>query len=208
MPSVDENIENLSRAILSEARGETEHVKADAQAKADEIRKRAQEQADAERKSILDRASQEAERLRSQAIATAQLKARSSELAHREKLLERAFKVVRQKLPDVQKRADYAQVASALIREGLEQLNSQKVQIRADKTTQKVLTPQILDELSKECHAQLTLGAPLEQGTGVILDAEGGHLTFDNTFETRLSRLQSRLRPATFQILMGETPHE
>ena len=205
MATVDENIENLSRAILSEARGETEHVKADAQSKADEIRKRAQEQADAERKAILDKASQEAERLRSQAIATAQLKARSSELAHREKLLERAFKVVRQKLPEVQKRADYQQVVAALVREGLEQLSAPKVQVRADAATQKVLTPQLLDELSKECHVQLTVGKPLEQGTGVILDAEGGHLTFDNTFETRLSRLQSRLRPATFQILMGES---
>src|SRR5512140_3034918 len=132
MATVEENIENLSRAILSEARGETEHVKADAQSKADEIRKRAQEQADAERKAILDKASQEAERLRSQAIATAQLKARSSELAHREKLLERAFKVVRQKLPEVQKRADYQQIVAALIREGLEQLSAPKVQVRAD----------------------------------------------------------------------------
>lgn len=205
MPTVDENIENLSRAILGEARGETERVKADAEAKADEIRKRAQEQADAERKSIMNQASQEAERLRSQAIATAQLKARSSELAHREKLLERAFKQVKQKLPEVQKRADYNQIVAGLIREGLEQLNAPKVQIRADKATQATLTPKLLEELSKECHAQLALGQPLEQGTGVILDAEGGHLTFDNTFETRLSRLQTRLRPATFQILMGES---
>ncbi len=205
MATVDENIENLSRAILSEARGETEHVKADAQAKADEIRKRAQEQADAERKAILDQASQEAERLRSQALATAQLKARSSELAHREKLLDRAFKVVKQKLPDVQKRPDYDQIVAGLLREGLEQLDAPKVQIRADKVTQKALTSQMLDQLSKECNAQLTVGEPLEQGTGVILNAEGGHLTFDNTFETRLSRLQSRLRPATYQILMGES---
>ncbi len=205
MATVDENIENLSRAILSEARGETEHVKADAQAKAEEIRKRAQEQADAERKAILDQASQEAERLRSQALATAQLKARSSELAHREKLLDRAFKAVKQKLPDVQKRPDYDQIVAGLVREGLEQLDAPKVQIRADKATQRVLTPQLLDQLSKECHAQLTMGEPLEQGTGVILNAEGGHLTFDNTFETRLSRLQSRLRPATYQILMGES---
>jgi vacuolar-type H+-ATPase subunit E/Vma4 len=112
---------------------------------------------------------------------------------------------VKQQLPDVQKRADYDQVVAALVREGLEQLDAPKVQIRADKATQKVLTPQLLEQLSKECNAQLTLGQPLEQGTGVVLDAEGGHLTFDNTFETRLSRLQSRLRPATFQILMGES---
>ncbi len=207
MPTVDESIQGLSRAILDEARGETEHVKADAQAKAGEIRKQAQEQADAERKSILAQASQESERLRSQAIATAQLKARSSELAHREKLLDRAFKSVRQQLPEVQKRHDYEQIVAGLMREGLEQLNSGKVEIHADKATQKVLTPKLLDELSKECHAELSLGRPLEQGIGVVLDAEGGHLTFDNTFETRLSRLQGRLRPATFQILMGES-HE
>lgn len=205
MPSVDESIQGLSKAILDEARGETEHVKSDAQAKADEIRKRAQEQADAERKTILDRASQEADRLRSQALATAQLKARSSELAHREKLLDRTFKAVRQKLPELQKRPDYDQIVYELVREGLEQLNSDKVEVRADKTTQKALTPALLERLGKECHAQLTLGKPLEQGTGVVLDAAGGHLTFDNTFETRLSRLQSRLRPATYQILMGES---
>ncbi len=205
MPSVEENIQGLSRAILDEARGETERVKSDAQAKADEIRKRAQEQADAERKSILDKASQEAERLHSQAVATAQLKARSSELAHREKLLDRAFKAVKQQLPELQKRPDYELIVAGLVREGLDQLKSEKAEIHADKATQKFLTPKMLDELSKECHTELSVGKPLEQGTGVVIDAAGGHLTFDNTFETRLSRLQGRLRPATFQILMGES---
>lgn len=205
MASVDEDIQGLQRAILDEARGETEHVKADAQSKAEAIRQRAQEQAGAERTAILEQASQEAERLHSQALATAQLKARSSELAHREKLLERVFKSVKQRLMELQKRPDYDQIVYGLVHEGLEQLNSTKVEIHADPGTQKVLTPQLLEKLSKECHAELSVGQPLEQGTGVVLDAAGGHLTFDNTFETRLNRLQSRLRPATFQILMGES---
>ena len=205
MATVDENIENLSQAILSEARGETEQVKADAQSKAEEIRKRAREQAEAERKATLDQASAEADRLRSQALATAQLKARSSELAHREKLLERAFKAVRQQLPQLQKRPDYSEVVADLIREGLDQLKTDKVEVRADKVTEKVLTSQFLDELSKATHEQFSLGRTLEQGTGVTLAAADGHLFFDNTFETRLSRLQSRLRPAAFQILMGES---
>lgn len=205
MATVDENIENLSQAILSEARGETEQVKADAQSKAEEIRKRAREQAEAERKATLDQASAEADRLRSQALATAQLKARSSELAHREKLLERAFKAVRQQLPQLQKRPDYSEVVADLIREGLDQLKTDKVEVRADKVTEKVLTGQYLDELSKSTHVQFSLGKTLEQGTGVTLAAADGHLFFDNTFETRLSRLQSRLRPAAFQILMGES---
>jgi vacuolar-type H+-ATPase subunit E/Vma4 len=205
MATVDENIEDLSQAILSEARGETEQVKADAQAKAEDIRRRAQEQADAERKAILDQARAESNRLRSQAIATAQLKARSSELAHREKLLDRAFKAVRQQLPEVQKRPDYDQILAGLIREGVEQLKSDKVEIRADKTSQKLLTSQFLDEISKATHVQLSVGKPLEQGTGVVLDAADGHLHFDNTFETRMDRFQTRLRPGAFQVLMGES---
>lgn len=205
MASVDENIASLSRAILSEANQEVEQVKAGADAKAEDILRRAREQAESERKAILDQAMQESARLRSQAIATAQLKARSSELAHREKLLERVFKSVRQQLPEVQKRPDYGQIVADLIREGLEQLQADKVTVRADKATQKVLTSATLDDIAKASHAQLTLGQPLEQGTGVVLDADGGHLHFDNTFETRLSRLQSGLRPAMFQILMGES---
>ena len=205
MASLEENIQNLSQAILNEARGETEQVKADAQAKADAIRKRAQEQAAAESKSILEQAAAEAERLRSQALATAQLKARSSELAHREVLLERVFKSVRQQLADLQKRPDYETIVAALIREALDQLNTNAAVIRADKNTQRVLTDKFLEDLSKATGVQLSLGQTLEQGTGVVLDAASGHLHFDNTFETRLSRMQSRLRPAAFQILMGES---
>ncbi len=205
MATVDENIATLERAILGEARTETEQVKANAQAKAEEIRRRAQEQADNERKGILDQASQQATRLRSQALSTAQLKARSSELAHREKLLERVFKSVKQKLPELQKRPEYDKIVAGLIREGLTQLGPGQVQIRADKQTQQVLTSAFLDEIAKSTHTNLTVGKPLEQGTGVILETEGGHLTFDNTFETRLSRLQGGLRPEIFKILMGES---
>src|SRR5215210_2336337 len=84
-----EDIEMLERAILTEAQDESEQIKAEAKAKVEAIRARAQERAEAESKAILDRATQDAERLRGQAVATAQLKARSLQLAHREQLLDR-----------------------------------------------------------------------------------------------------------------------
>ena len=94
MNTETQDIEMLERAILTEVRDEAEQIKAEAEEKADAIRKRAQEQAEAERQAILDRAREEAERLRGQAVATAQLKARSLQLAHREQLLERVFKAL------------------------------------------------------------------------------------------------------------------
>lgn len=204
MNSPEENIEALTRAILNEAQAEAEEARAEAQSKAEAIRQRARQQAEAERKAILERAAQEAERLRSQAIATSQLKARTLELEHREKLLDRVFKTVRQQLPSVQQRKDYDQIAVQLLREALVQLKANKAEVRADKATQKFLTNHALEELSKELKAELSLGQPLEQGTGVVVEASDGHLHYDNTLETRLNRLQSGLRSSVYRILMGE----
>ncbi len=206
MNSEDENIETLTRAILSEAHDEAEGAKAGARSKADVIRQRAQEQAKAEREAILERARQEAERFRSQAVATSQLKARALQLEHREKLLDRVFERVRQQLPAVQQRKDYDLIAVQLLREAVIQLNAGKAEVRADKSTQKVLSNNALEEISKELKAQLSMGKPLEQGIGVIVEASDGHLHYDNTLETRLNRLQSGLRSSVYRILMGETP--
>jgi len=201
-----EDIEMLERAILSEARDAAEQTKAEAQQKAEAIRKRAQERAEQERKAILDQAKQEVDRLRGQAVATAQLKARSLELAHREQLLEGVFNAVKEKLPEIQKRPDYDQIAAMLLREALVQLRVNKAQIRAEKTTQGILEKKALGEISKELNGQFTMGDPLEEGIGVVVDAADGKLHYDNTLETRLDRLQSTLRASVYKMLMGEKP--
>ena len=207
MMSVEENIESLSRAILGEARAEAEQIRADAQAKAEMIRQRAREQAEVERKAILERAAQEAERLRSQAVATNQLKARTLELEHREKLLERVFKAARQQLPAVQKRDDYEQIVLQLVREALLQLGVNKAEVRADAVALRSLKNQTLDKISQGLKAEISLGKALEQGIGVVVEAADGHLHYDNTLETRLNRLEESLRSSVYHLLMGES-HE
>jgi len=199
-----EDIEMLQRAILGEARDASEQVKAEAKEKAEAIRKRAQEQAERERKAILDVATQDAERLRSQAVATAQLKARSVQLAHREQLLDRVFETVKEKLADIQKRPDYDQIATLLLREALVQLRVNKAEIRADKMTQDILEKKALSEISKELNGQFTMADPLEEGTGIVVNAADGKLHYDNTLETRLDRLQGELRSSVYKMLTGE----
>ena len=201
-----QDIEMLERAILTEARDEAEQIKAQAKEKAEAIRKRAQEQAEQERKAILERAREDVERFRGQAIATAQLKARSLQLGKREELLDRIFKTVREKLPEIQKRPDYDQIAALLLREALVQLRVNKAEIRADKTTQNILEKKALGEISKELNGQFTFGGAFEEGTGVIVDAADGKLHYDNTLETRLHRLESSLRSSVYKVLIGEKP--
>ena len=198
------DIEMLERAILTEAQDEAEQIKAEAREKAEAIRKRAQERAETERKAILDRARQDAERLRGQAIATAQLKARSLQLAQREQVLDRVFKTVRERLPEVQKRRDYEEIAAQLLRESLVQLRVNKAEVRADKATEQVLKKGVLRDLSKELNGEFTSAGELEEGTGVVVDAADGKLHYDNTLETRLHRLEGTLRAAVHKMLVGE----
>jgi V/A-type H+-transporting ATPase subunit E len=199
-----QDIEMLERAILTEAREKADQIRAEAKEKVEAIRKRAQERAEAERKAILERAQRDADRLRGQAVATAQLKARSLELAHREQLLERVFKAVSEKLPELQKRPDYDQIAALLLREALTQLKPKKAEIRADEIAQKALKKGALHEISKELGGEFIIVGTLEEGIGVVVDAADGKLHYDNTLETRLSRLQGALRSSVYQILIGE----
>jgi vacuolar-type H+-ATPase subunit E/Vma4 len=199
-----QDIEMLSRAILTEVRDEAEQIKAEAKEKAEAIRKRAQEQAERERKAILDRAREDAERLRGQGAATAQLKARSLQLTNREQLLDRVFQTAREKLSEIQKRSDYDEIAALLLREALVQLRVNKANIRADKTTQGILEKKALREISKELNGQFSSADPLEEGIGVVVDAADGRLNYDNTLETRLNRLEGTLRSAVYKMLIGE----
>ena len=204
MKPVEEDIDALSRAILRDAQAEAEQIHEEAEAKANAIRQRAKEKAESERHAILERAQQDAERLRSQAVATAQLKARTLQLEHREKLLDKVFDTARERLSTIQKRSDYDKVAAQLLREAIAQLNASSAEVRADEATERFLKSTAVEKVSKELDAQISFGKPLESGTGLVVSASDGHLTYDNTVETRLSRLQNSLRSAVYQVLMGE----
>jgi vacuolar-type H+-ATPase subunit E/Vma4 len=204
MKPEEESIELLSRAILFEAQTDAEQIQADAKEKADAIRQQAQQRAESERREILMRSTQEAERLRSQIVATAQMKARTLQLEHREKLLDKVFNAAKERLSGLQKRPDFDKILAELIQEAVTQLKVDQAEVRADAASQKVLKDQALNDLSKELKTQLSFGKALEEGTGIVVDADNGRLHYDNTLETRLSRLQSALRSAVYHVLMGE----
>lgn len=205
MRSIEENIETLSRAILDEANADAQRILADARAKAEVIRQRAREQAAAERKEILDRANQESERLRGQSIATAQLKARTLQLEHREKLLDVVFATARKDMPTIVKWSDYDAVARRLLREALTKLGSSEVRLHTDAATGTALSSSVLAEVSKETNVQIEVAEPLAKGSGVLVETTDKHLQYENTLDDRLDRLQNVLRSPVYHILIGET---
>jgi V/A-type H+-transporting ATPase subunit E len=205
MAPVEGNIEMLSSAILSEAQTEADQILAEAREKVKAIKESAESQIAAERTEILNRAQKDAERIRRQAVATAQIKARTVQLEHREKLLDSVFEAARQQLPTVQQWSEYGEISQRLLCEALIHLGAEKAIIKADETTRRLLTAKKLEEISKEVKTELGFGDNLKKQTGVIVEAEGGRLRYDNTLETRLGRLQNETRSPVYHLLMGES---
>jgi len=200
------DIRALERAIIGDVKEEADHVLADARARAEDIRRQADERAQAERDKILQRARLEAETLRGQAAAAAQLDAQTLTLKRREQLLERVFAEARRQLTSAPQWPDYEQIARRLGREAVERLEADELLVHADERTRRVLSDEVLEDLGNELGVHLRAGEPLARGSGVVLETPDGHRRYDNTLETRLTRMQGGLRASVYRILMGETP--
>jgi vacuolar-type H+-ATPase subunit E/Vma4 len=205
MNTDNENMQAISRAVLTQAQADAERIVADAKAKAKVIRQQAEKQAAAERKQVLETAQREADDTRKQAKAAAELKARMLVLERREKLLNAVFDAVRERLPSVQQREDYDDVVRGLVLEAVTHIGGDSVEIRADRQAQQLLTDVVLAALSQQAGTQVQLGEPLENAIGVVVQTRDGHRRHDNTLDARLSRDLDGLRPSVYRLLMGES---
>jgi vacuolar-type H+-ATPase subunit E/Vma4 len=200
----EDNLDRLSKEIFKQAESETSQIVAKAKEKAEQIRKHARQEAADEKARILDQARRDVDRLRSQAIATTQMKARTMLLESREKLLAEVFAAAHKKLPSVQEWNDYDDIVKKLIIEAAAQLESKKIKVSADKTTTKLISDKMLKEIAAEYKGKVEVGEALKKGTGIVAATEDGHLTFDNLLETRLAHLETELRSPVYHVLMGE----
>ena len=197
----------LERAIKEQARKEAHQILVDAQDHVERIRVQAQARADAEREAILRQAREEDQALRSHATAAARMGAHTLKLKRRELLLERVFDAVRQQLSSAPDWPDYEQILHRLLREAVHSLGtSEALVLHADERTRQLLDEDKLDNLMQELGVRLRIGAPLPQGTGVVLETPDGHRRYDNTLEHRLVRMQETLRTPVYHILMGGKP--
>jgi V/A-type H+-transporting ATPase subunit E len=201
-----DNIESLERAIIQEAQGEAQQIVESAQTQAQIIYQEAQSEVKAEGNVMLESARKKADTLRSQAEASARIDAQTLKLKRREQLLAQVFERARERLASATQWPDYDQVARQLVRDAVKHLGSDNILVRADPQTQKVLTPDVLAEMSTEIGVYMRPGEPLSEGTGIILETPDGHCRYDNRLETRLARIQSALRASVYHILTGEEP--
>lgn len=200
------DIRSLEMAITAEARQDATRTVADALSRAGSVKQQAQERVNAQGETILRQAREKVGLLQSQAVTSAQLEAQALKLKHREQLLIRVMDEARHQLALAVEQPDYVEIVRQLIREGVEILDAESLVILADEKTRCLLDEGVMASLEKELAVQLELGELLERGTGVVIVAADGHRRYDNTLETRLSRMEAALRTPVHHILMGATP--
>lgn len=209
------NAQALEQAIMEIAQQEAQTLLEAAKIKADSILRQAEKQAQLESDRILEVAQQDVKKFVDQATSKARLEAQMLKLQRREQVLESAMANVRQQLPTIPERREYADIVRDLIREAATQLGEEAFVIEADAKTCAVLSEDFLNQLAEDLNVSLEL-LPQEESqtethtsfkrTGIVLTTTSGHRRYDNTLEARLTRMQDELRTAVYHILAEDAP--
>ncbi len=204
LKSIDERIEDLSRAIIEEAHADAEMLRSVAKLKENVVLEAGQKQAEKIRAEILENAKLEAERLHEERLAEVAIKAKIDWLEKREELLNTVFQTVKLRCKNLLESDAYPQALQGLIIDATRQLQTKQVWLHLDSSSRKLLDEKALAEIGKNLNVEIHLGDDLKDGIGVIAQDEQGHRFFDNTLETRLNRQMESLRSEVYKILMGE----
>ncbi|MDV3104654.1 V-type ATP synthase subunit E [Thermococcus waiotapuensis] len=176
--------------ILNEARGEAEKIK-------EEARKRAEVQAEW----ILRKARTQAEIEKQRIIANAKLEVRKKKLAVQEELIREVLSALRERLSSLPDE-EYFETLVKLAREGVEELGLQEVMVSSNGRTLELISGR-LNEFSSKIGARVILGEPLNTIGGIVVSDPVGKIRVDNTFESRIERMESELRAEIAKALFG-----
>lgn len=201
----EENVETVRQAVISQVRAEAREILEEAVSEAESLRQEAKREAESKRAALLRQARDEAETLREQAVAEAKIRAQRVKLSRREEQLDRVLDAARRRLCSAPEWRDYPQIVRRLAREAVERLDAEEAVIRVDERTHQAFgdrLSELLRSLEQETEVlQLTIGEPLRERTGVVVQTPDGHRRYDNTLEARLARMEETLRAPVYRIL-------
>ena len=204
MNRVSESLDKLHNRILSDAKLKADETIREAQAKADqtiaEARQRAQKEAD----ELLAKAKLEAEAVRRNILSSKVRANRLRILDEKNRIVQEVLGAVEEKLSNIAKSSRFVETAQRFVAEAVKAVDSDQPVVRLGF---KGSSKQNLDNVSKVLPKGSKLvfeEDPVDGLGGVVASDAEGRVTFNNSFRSRLERLDSQLLTLIASTIFGE----
>ena len=201
---MSESLDKLHNRILSDAKLKADETIREAQAKADqtiaEARQRAQKEAD----ELLAKAKLEAEAVRRSILSSKVRANRLRILDEKNRIVQEVLGAVEEKLSNIAKSSRFGETAQRFVAEAVKAVDSDQPVVRLGF---KGSSKQNLDSVSKVLPKGSKLvfeENPIDGLGGVIASDAEGRVTFNNSFKSRLERLDSQLLTLIASTIFGE----
>jgi len=201
---VSESLDKLHNRILSDAKLKADETIREAQAKADQTIAEARQRAQREADELLAKAKLEAEAVRRNILSSKVRANRLRILDEKNRIVQEVLGAVEEKLSNIAKSSRFGETAQRFVAEAVKAVDSDQPVVRLGF---KGSSKQNLDNVSKVLPKGSKLvfeEDPVDGLGGVVASDAEGRVTFNNSFRSRLERLDSQLLTLIASTIFGE----
>jgi len=202
--TMSESLEKLQNRILSDARLKAEGRMKEAQAKAQQILEEATRRSQKESEEIISKAKVEAESVRRSILSSKVRVNRLRILDEKNRIVQDIIHTVEDQLSSIARTEEFETTAQRFVAEAVKAVESEQPIVRIGF---KDATKKNLDGMSRVLPkgGKLVIDEkPIDDFGGVIATDPQGRVVFNNTFRSRLERLDNQLLTLISSTVFGE----
>jgi len=201
---MSESLEKLQNRILSDAKNKAEETIKDAQAKSQQILEEAKQRAQREFEDTIAKANVEAESIRRSILSSKVRVNRLRILEEKNRIVEDIIHSVEDRLSSISKSEQFEETAQRFVTEAVKAVDTDQPVVRIGFRD---MSKRNLDAVSKVLPkgGKLVIDEkPIDDLGGVVATDPEGKVVFNNTFKSRLERLDNQLLTLISSTVFGE----
>ena len=201
---MSESLEKLQNRILSDAKHKADETIKDSQAKSQQILEEARQRAQREFEDIIAKANVEAESIRRSILSSKVRVNRLRILDEKNRIVEYIIHIVEDRLSSISKSEQFEETAQRFVTEAVKAVDTDQPVVRIGFRD---MSKRNLDGVSKVLPkgGKLVIDEkPIDDLGGVVATDPEGKVVFNNTFKSRLERLDNQLLTLISSTVFGE----
>ncbi len=208
-------VDKIVEKISQETDEKVESILNEARSKVEKIIARANMQSERKKADIVEKGERESFLEKQRIIADARIKARKMKWDAGEEVVNKAFKISRDKINEIRSEGkyggeDYSEVLKRLIKEAGLNIGGGDLIVIATKEDANFIEKGSLDDIAEEIEGETKVKTTINLSKenisglgGVIVRTKDGKMEVDNTYEERIRRQSEALRAKIYKILFG-----